>query len=90
MAWLGNLASSVFRNLMADIPAGQVVEVKSTSEFHKRHIYCREDSLVLYKPGNTEREKKYEIILHRPCTETLHQGFRYLDSLLTVMHKINL
>lgn len=76
MAWLGSIASTVLRNIVfAEIPPNQVQEVK-TSEYHKRNIYCREDGIVLYAPKNVEKEK-YEIVLHKPCTETLHAGFRY-------------
>lgn len=76
MAWLGNIASSVLRNIVyAEIPANQVQEVR-TNEYHKRQIYCREDGIILYTPSNLEKEK-YEIVLHRPCTETLHHGYRY-------------
>lgn len=75
MAWLGNIASSVLRNIVfAEIPPNQVQEIK-TNEYHKRHIHSREDGIVLYTPGNFEKEK-YEIVLHRPCTETLQQGYR--------------
>ncbi|KAL7300685.1 hypothetical protein TKK_0006666 [Trichogramma kaykai] len=76
MAWLGNIAHSVLRNisLFPEIPANQVQEVK-ISEYHKRHIHCREDGIVLYKPGGSDKDKKYEIVLHRPCSESLHQGY---------------
>ena len=76
MAWLGNIANTVLRNIFTEVPGNTVVEVK-TNEYHKRHIYCREDGIVLYTAGNTEKEK-YEIVIHRPCTETLHQGYRYI------------
>lgn len=47
--------------------------------FTQRGIHAREDGLVLYLPPlNIPKGSKanYEIVLHRPATETLHQIFR--------------
>lgn len=74
MTWLGTIASNVLRNIVfQDIPPNIVQEVKPEN-YSNRHIECREDGIVLYGPG--ENERKYEIVLHRPCTETLHQAYR--------------
>ncbi|KAJ8679243.1 hypothetical protein QAD02_015030 [Eretmocerus hayati] len=73
MAWLGSIANTVLRNMFPDIPDNQVQEVK-TSEYHKRHIHCREEGIVLYTPKNVDKEK-FEIVLHKPCTESLHSGY---------------
>ncbi|XP_071870530.1 calcium-independent phospholipase A2 VIA [Bombus fervidus] len=73
MTWLGTIASNVLRNIVfQDIPPNIVQEVKPEN-YSNRHIECREDGIVLYGPG--ENERKYEIVLHRPCTETLHQAY---------------
>lgn len=61
-------------------PPNKVVESKPDS-FTQRGIHAREDGLVLYLPPvNVPKGSKanYEIVLHRPATETLHQIFRYL------------
>lgn len=75
MAWLGTIASSVLRNIVyPDVPSNIILEVKPEN-YSNRHIECREDGIVLYGPGEKVQEK-YEIVLHRPCTETLHQAYR--------------
>lgn len=79
MAWLGTIASNVFRNIISsDVSPNLVQEVKPEN-YSNRHILCREDGIVLYAPGERHLEK-YEIVLHRPCTETLHQAYRYVFS----------
>ncbi|XP_046143322.1 85/88 kDa calcium-independent phospholipase A2 [Osmia bicornis bicornis] len=79
MAWLGTIASNVFRNIMSsDVSPNLVLEVKPEN-YSNRHILCREDGIVLYAPGERHLEK-YEIVLHRPCTETLHQAYSLFRS----------
>ncbi|XP_054008807.1 85/88 kDa calcium-independent phospholipase A2 isoform X1 [Hylaeus anthracinus] len=74
MAWLGSIASNVLRNyVFPDVGLNVVQEVKPEN-YSNRHIHCREDGIVLYGPGEKPNEK-YEIVLHRPCTETLHQAY---------------
>lgn len=74
MTWLGTIASNVLRNIVCpDVPPNLVQEVKPEN-YSNRHIECREDGIVLYGPGKKTQEK-YEIVLHRPCTETLHQAY---------------
>ncbi|XP_076756311.1 calcium-independent phospholipase A2 VIA [Xylocopa sonorina] len=74
MAWLGTIASNVIRNIIfPDVPPNIVQEVKPEN-YSNRRIECREDGIVLYGPGDKVQEK-YEIVLHRPCTETLHQAY---------------
>lgn len=74
MAWLGTIANNVLRNIVfSDTPPNVVQEVRPEQYTH-RHIYSREDGIVLYGPGGKNQDK-YEIVLHRPCTETLHQAY---------------
>lgn len=80
MAWLGAIASGlVLRNILGtDTPPNKVLEVKP-EQYGNRTIYCREDGIVLYGSDDKQKEK-YEIVLHRPCTETLHQAYRFVPS----------
>ncbi|XP_043252441.1 85/88 kDa calcium-independent phospholipase A2 [Colletes gigas] len=74
MAWLGSIADHVFGNIVfADSPPNVVRKVKP-EEYSDRHVYFREDSVVLYKPEGSLK-KKYEVVLHRPCTETVHEAY---------------
>ncbi|KAK2586301.1 hypothetical protein KPH14_001551 [Odynerus spinipes] len=73
MTWLGTIANNVFRNVFSVPPPNVVLAVKP-DQYSNRHIHCREDGIVLYRPGNRNADK-YEIVLHRPCTETLDQAF---------------
>ncbi|XP_031782364.1 85/88 kDa calcium-independent phospholipase A2 [Nasonia vitripennis] len=77
MAWLENIASSV-RNYFADVPGTHVQEVKTT-DYDKRHIHGRADGIILYAPGKSEKQK-YDIVLQRPCTATLYQGYSLFRS----------
>ncbi|XP_076648971.1 calcium-independent phospholipase A2 VIA [Halictus rubicundus] len=73
MAWLGTIASNVFWNIMnQDVQPNLVQEVKS-EQYSNRHILCREDAIMLYSAEG--KNEKYDIVLHRPCTETLHQAY---------------
>ncbi|KAK1129737.1 hypothetical protein K0M31_019451 [Melipona bicolor] len=74
MTWLETIASNVLRNIVfQDIPSNTVQEVEPKN-YSNRHIECREDGIVLYGPAE-KNKKKFEIVLHRPCTETLHQAY---------------
>lgn len=75
MAWLGTITSNVFRNVLWQDVAPNVVQEVRPENYSNRHIECREDGIVLYGPGG-KSEEKYEIVLHRPCTETLNQAYR--------------
>lgn len=79
MTWLGTIANNVFRNIISsEIPPETVKEV-TPEQYSSRHIHCREDGIVLYGPGLKNHEK-FEIVLHRPCTETLHQAYSLFRS----------
>lgn len=87
MAWLGTIANNVLRKF-ADVPPNVVQEVRP-EQYTNRRIHSREDGIVLYGPGESKNQDKYEIVLHRPCTETLHQAYRYiLSPLLFRWHKL--
>ncbi|KAL1518183.1 hypothetical protein ABEB36_001845 [Hypothenemus hampei] len=68
---------NVLRSLLtSDIPPNRVIDCKSET-FASRKIQLREDGLVLYLPQPKDKNDKpsYEIVLHRPTTETLVQKF---------------
>jgi calcium-independent phospholipase A2 len=80
-SWLGALGLTsgfVLRNLLSQQSnPNKVLDVKS-DQYSERFVQCREDALVLYGPSREQKstKEKYEIVLQRPCTETLHQAFR--------------
>ncbi|KAK5642233.1 hypothetical protein RI129_008400 [Pyrocoelia pectoralis] len=60
----------------------KVIDVKPDL-YSNRHIYYREDSIILYEPQPTSNKKelsKYEIVLHRPTTESLRISFSLFRS----------
>lgn len=60
----------------------KVLEVK-TDVYNDRHIYYREDSIILYEPQvlqNKKEQSRYEIVMHRPTTETLHHAYSLFRS----------
>lgn len=73
----------VFRGLLGTEEAPtKVIEVRSDN-YISRPIHYREDSILLYGPknppdGNNSKDKYYEIVLHKPFTESLHQMYRYV------------
>ncbi|XP_056648135.1 85/88 kDa calcium-independent phospholipase A2 isoform X1 [Diorhabda sublineata] len=70
---------NVLRNFLSFEPQPNKVIETRPDLFTSRGIHCREDGLVLYTPAINEKDKgiksHYEIVLHRPTTETLHQIF---------------
>lgn len=68
---LGISPSNVLRSLMnANTNPNRVLEVKP-GQFSNRNVYCREDGLILYGVN----QETYEIVLHRPASESLYQAF---------------
>lgn len=66
---------AVFRNLLSfDTPPTKVLDVKADI-YTTREICYREDGMVLYAPIQKPK-KQYEIVLHRPYTESLNVAFR--------------
>lgn len=79
MNWFGiAVANKVLRNMLSVEPSPtKVVEVKS-DQYTSRDIHLRGDGIILYSPSTSDKKQrgKYEIVMHRPCTESLHQAFR--------------
>jgi len=78
MSWLDALgmAGVALRNMLGEASnPNKVLDVKS-GQYSNRFIHCREEVLVLYGPSELRTKEKYEIVLHRPCSESLHQAFR--------------
>lgn len=79
MAWLGGLAAGlVLRSFLgSDIPPNRVLDIKLDA-YTTRDICYREDGMILYSPAAAVKKDKqnYEIVLHRPYTETLNLAFR--------------
>lgn len=71
---------AVLRSMLGAEPEPTKVLETKTDNYSERHIHCREEGLILYAPQNNtnnKREKsKYEIVLHKPCTESLLYAFR--------------
>ncbi|XP_049706832.2 85/88 kDa calcium-independent phospholipase A2 isoform X1 [Helicoverpa armigera] len=74
------MLNSIFRGLLGTEEAPtKVIEVRSDN-YISRPIHYREDSILLYGPknppdGKNTKEKYYEIVLHKPFTESLHQMY---------------
>lgn len=68
----------VLRSLLnTENPPNRVLEARSDT-FASRQIHMREDGMVLYLPPtepNRNARLSFEIVLHRPTTETLVQTF---------------
>jgi len=84
MSWLGALdvAGFAFRSLLGEASnPNKVLDVKS-GQYSNRFIHCREEALVLYGPSKEglRKQEKYEIVLQRPCSESLHQAFSLFRS----------
>lgn len=75
MAWLGNLIKRGLQ--MGDSNPNKVLEVKS-EKYSDRLIICREDCIVLYSAS--ESEPRYEIVMQRPCSESLSLAFSLFRS----------
>ena len=58
---------------MGDVNPNKVIEIKS-EKYSDRSIISREDCIVLY--ASSEAEPRFEIVMHRPCSESLSQAFR--------------
>jgi calcium-independent phospholipase A2 len=83
MAWLGALGLTsglVLRSLLSQESNPNKVLVVKPEQYSDTFVHCREDALILYGPrkGKSSKEK-YEIVLQRPCTETLEQAFRLVS-----------
>ncbi|BES88624.1 Phospholipase A2 [Nesidiocoris tenuis] len=74
MAWLSNILKKTFSS---QIQPNEVVEVE-TKKYDNRMILHREENIFLYA-GNGE-DLKYEIVMHKPCTESFIKGFSLFRS----------
>ncbi|XP_014367859.2 85/88 kDa calcium-independent phospholipase A2 [Papilio machaon] len=77
--------NSFFRGLLGteEVPT-KVLEVRSDN-YVSRPIHYREDSMLLYGPKNSSetknaKEKYYEIVLHKPFTESLYHMYSLFRS----------
>lgn len=79
MAWLGGFAAGlVLRSILGtENPPTKVLDIKLDA-YTTRDICYREDGMILYSPASVSKKDKqnYEIVLHRPYTETLNLAFR--------------
>ncbi|XP_048487667.1 85/88 kDa calcium-independent phospholipase A2 [Plutella xylostella] len=79
------MLNSFFRGLLGtDDPPTKVLEVRSDN-YISRPIHYREESMLLYGPkmppdNKNSKDKYYEIILHKPFTETAHQMYSLFRS----------
>lgn len=84
MDWLdfGALTSGlVFGGFLSGVASPTKILAVSPEQYTSRNVLTREDAIVLYGPPASDRnknQKSYEIVLHRPCTETLHQSYRFV------------
>lgn len=73
----------VFRNIFgSEEPPDKILEVKPDL-YTSRHIHVREDGLIMYLPLNNPSKKEkqlYEIVLHRPASETHNVAYSLFRS----------
>lgn len=73
--------STVFRGLLgAEESPTKVIEVRSDN-YISRPVLYRKDSMILYAPkippdSKNTKDRFFEIILHKPFTESLHTMYR--------------
>lgn len=85
---------TVFRNLLGtEESPTKVLEVRSDN-YLSRPIHYRNDSILLYGPklppdSKNSKDKYYEIVLHKPFTESLHQMYRSVGHRLFLYSTIN-
>lgn len=79
---LKNIFVTVLRSMLGTEPAPTKVLGTKADNYSDRHIHCREEGLILYAPQNNVNNKKekskYEIVLHKPCTESLLYAYRFV------------
>lgn len=68
----------------------KVLEVRSDN-YVSRPIHYREDSMLLYGPKipvdpKNSKDKFFEIILHKPFTESTHQMYRLVMKITLIIH----
>lgn len=69
----------VFRSFLGtEQPPTKIVDVKADS-YSSRDVLCREEGIILYVPDASSSKKQdqyYEIVLHKPFTESYNNAFR--------------
>lgn len=70
--WLNSLTSNVIKSFIPTENPDKVLDVKIEKYSHAV-IHCREDSLLLFAPG--KHSDKYELLLQKPCNETLYEAY---------------
>ncbi|XP_049874169.1 85/88 kDa calcium-independent phospholipase A2 [Pectinophora gossypiella] len=79
------MLNSFFRGLLGtEESPTKVLEVRSDN-YLSRPIHYREDSMLLYGPkippdSKNSKDKYFEIVLHKPFTESLHQMYSLFRS----------
>ncbi|KAF6214614.1 hypothetical protein GE061_009357 [Apolygus lucorum] len=73
MAWLSNILKRTFN---VEALPNQVVEVK-TDKYDDRTIIHREEGIFLYAGSG---DLKYEIVMHKPCSQSLSDGYSLFRS----------
>lgn len=63
------------RLLGVDAPANKVQEVK-TETLESLQILHRDDCMVMYAPAFADKKPIYEIIVHRPYSESMNTSYR--------------
>lgn len=70
-----------------DAPPGKVQEIKSDTTQHLP-VILRDDAMLLYGTDGHSPKPVYEIILHKPFTESMNTSYRWaingLFNILTV------
>lgn len=64
-----------------------------SDNYISRPIHYRDDAMLLYGPkippeGRNTKDKQYEIILHKPFTESLHHMYRLVIKFLILKYFI--
>lgn len=63
------------RIMGGDVPPGKVQEIKSDTTQHLP-VVLRDDSMLLYGPDMRGTKAVYEIVLHKPFSESMNTSYR--------------
>lgn len=62
-----------------DVPPGKVQEIKSDTTQHLP-VVLRDDSMLLYGPDMRGTKAVYEIVLHKPFSESMNTSYRWVGA----------